>query len=160
MGDDRIRGSRQEERGLDLLVIDCLQLVGGGNRRTDNLVQEIGEISRSLKGMARDFDIPVVACSQLSRAIEQCPNHRQLLSDLRESGSIEQNADVVAFIHREDVYVTGEDWVRRNPTHPYPENQAELIFAKHRNGPTCTVKLYFKNDFMSFFDVAEQREIV
>ena len=140
----------QSERGLDLLVIDYLQLIAGGNRRIDNRVQEMGEISRSLKGIARDFDILVVACSQLSRAIEQRPNHRPLLSDLRESGSIEQDADVVAFIHREDVYATREDWMRRNPTQPYPENLAELIFAKHRNGPVGTVKLYFKNDFMGF----------
>ena len=150
----------QSERGLDLLVIDYLQLIAGGNRRIDNRVQEMGEISRSLKGIARDFDIPVVACSQLSRAIEQRPNHRPLLSDLRESGSIEQDADVVAFIHREDVYSTREDWLRRNPTQPYPENLAELIFAKHRNGPVGTVKLYFKNDFMSFFDVEEQKELI
>ena len=104
----------QSEHGLDLLIIDYLQLIAGGGR-TDNQVQEMGEISRSIKGMARDFDIPVVACSQLSRAIKQRPNHRPSLSDLRESGSIDQDADVVAFIHREDVYMSREDWVKRNP---------------------------------------------
>lgn len=139
----------QSERGLDLLIIDYLQLVGGGGR-IDNRAQEMGEISRSIKGMARDLDIPVIACSQLSRAIEQRPNHRPLLSDLRESGSIEQDADVVAFIHREDVYVSRDDWEKRNPTEPYPQNIAELIFAKHRNGPVGTVPLYFRNDLVRF----------
>ena len=139
----------QSERGLDLLIIDYLQLIGGGGR-IDNRAQEMGEISRSIKGMARDLDIPVIACSQLSRAIEQRPNHRPLLSDLRESGSIEQDADVVAFIHREDVYVSREDWDKRNPTEPYPQNIAEIIFAKHRNGPVGTVPLYFRNDLVRF----------
>ncbi len=139
----------QSERGLDLLIIDYLQLIGGGGR-IDNRAQEMGEISRSIKGMARDLDIPVIACSQLSRAIEQRPNHRPLLSDLRESGSIEQDADVVAFIHREDVYVSREDWEKRNPTEPYPQNIAEIIFSKHRNGPVGTVPLYFRNDLVRF----------
>ena len=139
----------QSERGLDLLIIDYLQLIGGGGR-IDNRAQEMGEISRSIKGMARDLDIPVIACSQLSRAIEQRPNHRPLLSDLRESGSIEQDADVVAFIHREDVYVSREDWEKRNPTESYPQNIAEIIFAKHRNGPVGTVPLYFRNDLVRF----------
>ena len=150
----------QSERGIDLLIIDYLQLVAGRNSRTDNRVQEMGEISRSVKGMARDFNIPVIACSQLSRAIEQRPNHRPLLSDLRESGSIEQDADVVAFIHREDVYVSREDWEKRHPTQVYPENIAEIIFAKHRHGPVGTVDLYFRNDLMSFFDVETQQELV
>ena len=139
----------QSERGLDLLIIDYLQLIGGGGR-IDNRAQEMGEISRSIKGMARDLDIPVIACSQLSRAIEQRPNHRPLLSDLRESGSIEQDADVVAFIHREDVYVSREDWEKRNPTDPYPQNIAQIIFAKHRNGPIGEVPLYFRNDLVRF----------
>ena len=110
--------------------------------------------------MARDFDIPVVACSQLSRAIEQRPNHRPLLSDLRESGSIEQDADVVAFIHRDDVYMSREDWEKRNPGRDYPENLAEIIFAKHRNGPVRTVELYFQKDLMRFFDLETEREVV
>ena len=139
----------QSERGLDLVIVDYLQLIGGSGR-IDNRAQEMGEISRSIKGMARDLDIPVIACSQLSRAIEQRPNHRPLLSDLRESGSIEQDADVVAFIHREDVYVSREDWEKRNPTEPYPQNIAEIIVAKHRNGPLNTVPLYFRNDLVRF----------
>ncbi len=137
------------ERGLDLLIIDYLQLIGG-NGRVDNRAQEMGEISRSIKGMARDLDIPILACSQLSRAVEQRPTHRPLLSDLRESGSIEQDADIVAFIYREDVYTTREDWEKRNPTAPYPQNIAELIFAKHRNGPLGTVPLFFRNNVVRF----------
>ena len=139
----------QSERGLDLVIVDYLQLISGGGR-VDNRAQEMGEISRSLKGLARDLDVPVLACSQLSRAIEQRPTHRPLLSDLRESGSIEQDADVVAFIHREDVYTTRDDWEKRNPTRDYPQNIAELIFAKHRNGPLGTVPLYFRSDRVRF----------
>ena len=148
----------QSEHGLDLLIIDYLQLIAGRGR-IDNRVQEMGEISRSIKGMARDFDIPVVACSQLSLAIEQRPNHRPLLSDIRESGSIEQDANVVAFIHRDDVYISREDWEKRKRGQNYPENLAEIIFAKHRNGPVRTVKLYFQKDLMRFFDLSEQREV-
>ena len=143
----------QSERGLDLLIIDYLQLIGGGGN-INNRAQEMGEISRSIKALARDLDIPVIACSQLSRAIEQRPNHRPMLSDLRESGSIEQDADVVAFIHREDVYATREDWEKRNPTEPYPRNIAEIIFAKHRNGPVGTVPLYFRSDMVRFESLA------
>ncbi len=144
----------QAERGLDLLIVDYLQLIAGSGR-SDNRVQEMGEISRSMKGMARDLDIPVLSCSQLSRAVEQRPSHRPMLSDLRESGSIEQDADVVAFIYREDVYTTREEWDRRNPTQQYPENIAELIVSKHRNGPVGGIHLYFK-DSVSRFESLEQ----
>ena len=140
----------QTERGLDLLIVDYLQLMSSGSSRSEYRVQEMGEFSRSLKGMARDMDIPVLACSQLSRAPEQRPSHRPLLSDLRESGSIEQDADVVAFIYREDVYTTEEEWTNRHPDRPYPKNIAELIVSKHRNGPTGTVPLYFRNDVVRF----------
>ncbi len=139
----------QTERGLDLLIIDYLQLISGGGR-IDNRVQEMGEISRSLKGLARDLDIPVLACSQLSRAVEQRTNHRPLLSDLRESGSIEQDADVVAFIYREDIYTSREEWDKKNPTDPYPQNIAEIIVSKHRNGPLGSVPLYFRNELVRF----------
>lgn len=140
----------QSERGLDLLIVDYLQLIAGTSGRRDNRVQEMGEISRSLKALARDLDIPILACSQLSRAIEQRPDHRPLLSDLRESGSIEQDADVVAFIHREDKYTDLEAWEKRHPTEPYPENIAEIIVAKHRNGPTGNVKLFFRENMAKF----------
>ena len=139
----------QTERGLDMLVVDYLQLISGIGR-TDNRASEMGEISRSLKGLARDLDIPVLACSQLSRAVELRPTHRPLLSDLRESGSIEQDADVVAFIYREDVYTSREEWEKRNPSDQYPENIAELIVSKHRNGPLGTIPLYFRNEIVRF----------
>jgi len=138
----------QSERGLDLLIVDYLQLIDTGHN--DNRAVALGEVSRSLKGLARELDIPVLACAQLSRAAEQRPNHRPLLSDLRESGSIEQDADVVSFIYREDVYTTREEWEAKSATEPYPENVAEIIVAKHRNGPTGTVPLYFRNDVVRF----------
>ena len=144
----------QAEKGLDLVIVDYLQLIGGNGGRNANRVQEMGEISRSLKGLARDLNVPVLACSQLSRAIEQRPDHRPMLSDLRESGSIEQDADVVAFIHREDRYVDAETWEKRNPTEEYPANIAEVIIAKHRNGRTGSVKLYFQDKFVKFENLA------
>ena len=132
----------QLEYGLDFIVIDYMQLVttNKGNRDT-NRAQEVSEISRQIKAMARDLRVPVIAISQLSRAIEHRQSHRPLLSDLRESGSIEQDADVVMFIHREEKFTTREDWMKNNPGIPYPEGQAEIIIAKHRNGPTDTIPL-------------------
>ena len=137
------------ERRLDMLMVDYMQLIQG-NERINNRVQEISEISRSLKGMARDLNIPVVAVSQLSRAVEMRPSHRPQLSDLRDSGSIEQDADVVMFIYREDLYTTEEEWLQRSPDRPYPRNIAELIIAKHRNGPTGTIKLLFRDKLVRF----------
>ena len=140
----------QTERGVDLLIVDYMQLIRDPGRRTENRVQEMGEISASLKGMARDLDIPVLACSQLSRAPEQRPSRRPILSDLRESGSIEQDADLVAFIYREDLITNRGDWEKRHPNEPYPENIAEIIFAKNRHGPTRTVPLYFRAEVVRF----------
>ncbi len=140
----------QSEQGLDILIVDYMQLMGEGSRRTDNRTQELGDISRSLKAMARDLEIPVLALSQLSRASEHRPNHRPILSDLRESGSIEQDADVVAFIYREDMYTNREEWERKEPSRPYPENIAEIIVAKHRNGPIGNIPLYFRSDVVRF----------
>ncbi len=139
------------ERGLDLLVVDYLQLIQGrGGRGGENRVQEISEISRSLKGMARDLNISVITCSQLSRVVENRPGHRPQLSDLRDSGSIEQDADVVMFIHREDIYYTEEEWEQQFPSRQYPRNLAEIIVAKHRNGPTGSVSLYFRDNLVRF----------
>jgi replicative DNA helicase len=130
----------QAEEGLDLLIIDYLQLMSG--RRSDSRVNEISEISRGLKGLARELNIPVIALSQLSRAVEQRADHRPMLSDLRESGAIEQDADIVMFIYREDRYTD-------SPAEP---NAAEIIVAKHRNGPVKTIKLHFEPRFAKFSD--------
>ena len=139
------------EHSLDLLVVDYLQLVQGqGRGYAGNRVQEISEISRSLKAMARDLNIALVACSQLSRLVENRPSHRPLLSDLRDSGSIEQDADVVMFIHREDLYTTEEEWEQQRPGQPYPRNIADIIVAKHRNGPTGSIQLKFRDNLVRF----------
>ena len=137
------------ENGLDLLIVDYLQLIQGKGRG-DNRVQEIGEISRSLKGMARDLEVALLTCSQLSRAVEGRTGHRPQLSDLRDSGSIEQDADVVMFIHREDRDYTQDEWDRQFPGKIYPKNIAEIIVAKHRNGPIGTMKLVFRDTIVRF----------
>ena len=147
------------EHGLDLLVVDYLQLVQGqGRGYAGNRVQEISEISRSLKAMARDLNIALVACSQLSRLVENRPSHRPLLSDLRDSGSIEQDADVVMFIHREDLYTTEEEWEQQRPGQPYPRNIADIIVAKHRNGPTGSIQLEFRDNLVRFDSFARVPE--
>lgn len=138
------------DRGADLIIVDYLQLIRGASDRTENRVLELGEITRSLKGIARELNAPVIALSQLSRYVERRPDHRPQLSDLRESGSIEQDADVVAFIHREDRYQTPEEWARAHNDQPYPENIAELVVAKHRHGPLDTVSLYFRGNLARF----------
>ena len=142
------------ERHIDIVVVDYLQLISGRENRNDNRVQELSEITRQLKAIARDLNVPVIALSQLSRSIEQRQDHRPQLSDLRESGSIEQDADVVAFIHREDRYTTMEQWERLHPTEPYPENTVQLVIAKNRHGPTMDVELYFRGSFARFENLA------
>ena len=137
----------QAEHGLDMVVVDYLQLMRGDSRN-DNRVQEISYITRSLKGLARELEVPLIALSQLSRAVEQRTDHRPQLSDLRESGSIEQDADVVMFISREDMIK--EDTERKNI--------ADIIVAKHRNGPTDTVPLYFSRELTKFADLEMIRE--
>ncbi|MBI2909699.1 MAG: replicative DNA helicase [Chloroflexi bacterium] len=143
------------EKGVDLIIVDYLQLMRS-SRRTEDQVQEMSEISRSIKVLARDLDVPVIAISQLSRAAEIRPDHRPVLSDLRQSGSIEQDADVVMFIYREDVYFTREQWEKQNPTQKYPEGIAEIIIAKHRNGPTGRLQLVFRNRTARFDSMAPQ----
>ncbi|HET9199414.1 MAG TPA: replicative DNA helicase [Dehalococcoidia bacterium] len=146
------------QTGLDLIVVDYLQLMHGGgvssDRQQDNRVQEISFISRSLKQMARDLDVPVLACAQLSRAVEMRPSHIPMLSDLRESGSIEQDADVVMFIYREDRYVTKDEWEKEHPetATEYPAGVAQIIVAKHRNGPVGKVNLRFREKLSRFED--------
>ena len=151
------------EHGLDFLVVDYLQLIEGTNRRRgggENRVQEISEISRSLKGIARDLNVPVFTCSQLSRVVENRPGHRPQLSDLRDSGSIEQDADVVMFLYREDKNYTEEEWEQHAPGRPYPRNIAELIVAKHRHGPTGSLHLYFRDSLMRFDQLAQYQESI
>ena len=131
------------ERKLDLIIVDYLQLILGSGKRNENRVQEITEISRSLKALARELNLPVIAVSQLSRAVEGRQSHRPVLSDLRESGSIEQDADVVMFIYRDDAYFTEEEWKKQHLDEAYPKGIANVIIAKHRNGPVGEVDLRF-----------------
>ena len=141
-------------RGLDLIVVDYLQLltVPDGNSSRSQRVQEISTISRQLKQLARELNVPVIACSQLSRATEARPGSRPQLSDLRESGTIEQDADIVLFLYRQDQVYNQQDWENAFPAQPYPESLAELIVAKHRNGPTGSSMLYFNEPIMRFDD--------
>ena len=125
----------------------------------ENRVQEISYISRSLKAIARELNIPVLAMSQLSRASEFRATHKPQLSDLRDSGSIEQDADVVMFIYRDEYYFTKEDWLREHPDFPeekYPP-PAELIIAKHRNGPIGSINLKFSPILAKFENVASDQ---
>jgi len=140
------------ERGLDLVVVDYLQLMQGDSRG-ETRVQEISYISRSLKALARELNVPVLAVSQLSRAVEWRASHRPQLSDLRESGSIEQDADLVLFIYRDDYYYTRDDWESQFPDRDYPEGIASIIVSKHRNGPTGEVVLHFVPKTAKFEDI-------
>ncbi len=136
------------EVGLGLVVVDYLQLLEGRSANVDNRVQVISEISRSLKSLARELNVPVMALSQLSRAVESRPDKRPLLSDLRESGSIEQDADVVMFLYREDYY----DRETEN------KNIANVLVRKHRNGPTGDAELYFIPEYMRFRDIDKKHD--
>jgi replicative DNA helicase len=143
-----------EMNGLDLIIVDYLQLMNDRGR-SENRVQEMSNISRQLKFLARELDVPVIALSQLSRAVEARTDKRPQLADLRESGSIEQDADVVIFIYREKSYYPTEDsWLRVHPNKPYPENLAEIIVAKHRHGPTTEFSMFFDEKRAKFKDLA------
>lgn len=136
----------KSEHGLDLIIVDYLQLMQG--RNAESRQQEISEISRSLKALARELKVPLIALSQLSRSVESRQDKRPMLSDLRESGALEQDADIVSFLYREDYY------------DKETENQhiTEVILAKHRNGPVGSVKLYFKNEFTLFLNLDTQHD--
>lgn len=137
------------EHGLDMVLIDYMQLMSGqvGGGRNENRQQEISYISRSLKSLARELNVPVIALSQLSRAVEARSDKRPMLSDLRESGSIEQDADVVLFIYREDYYIEDTD----------RQNIADVLIAKHRHGSTGTISLFFRKELTQFRDLEIQR---
>ena len=144
------------EHGLNLVVVDYLQLMRGG-LKIENRVQEISYISRALKSLARELDIPVIALSQLNRAVETRTDRRPLLADLRESGSIEQDADVVMLLYRAAMYYPDEDsWRNAYPNEPYPENIAEIHVAKHRNGPTGKIELGFLKQQAKFVNLRKE----
>ena len=136
------------EKNIGLVVVDYLQLIQGSNKRVGSREQEISEISRSLKILAKEINVPVIALSQLSRAPEQRPDHRPMLADLRESGAIEQDADIVMFLYRDDYY--NEDSEKKNI--------AEVIIAKHRSGSTGTVELSWLGNYTKFANIEKYRE--
>jgi replicative DNA helicase len=135
------------EDGLDFVIVDYMQLMSGTGKKSENRQQEISDISRSLKALARELDVPVLALSQLSRAVESRMDKRPMLSDLRESGAIEQDSDVVLFIYREDYYVEDTD----------RQNIADVIVAKHRHGAVGTVSLFFRKELTQFRELEIER---
>ena len=143
----KCRKLKLENKNLGLVVIDYLQLIQGSSKRNGTREQEISEISRSLKILAKEIDVPVIALSQLSRAPEQRPDHRPMLSDLRESGAIEQDADIVIFLYRDDYYNEDSD----------KKNIAEVIMAKHRAGSTGTVELLWLGNYTKFENLDKTR---
>lgn len=136
----------KREKGIELIVIDYLQLMAG-DRRTENKQQEVSEISRQLKLLARELDIPIIALSQLSRGLEARQDKRPIMSDIRESGAIEQDADLVMFLYRDEYYNENTQ----------DKNIAEVIISKHRKGATGTVKLFYKKEFCAFADLEKNR---
>ena len=137
------------EHGLDIIIIDYLQLMTGSvGKSSESRQQEVSDISRQLKGLARELNVPVVSLSQLSRAVESRPDKRPMLSDLRESGAIEQDADVVMFIYRDEYYNKDSEF----------KKQAEIIIAKQRNGPVGTVNLAWLGEYTKFANLSRQED--
>ena len=148
-----------ERGGIDLIIIDYLQLMQGDGYGRENRVQEISYISRSLKALARDLNVPVIAVSQLSRAPEQRHTHIPQLSDLRESGSIEQDADIVIMVYRDEVqFETEKKWLEEHPEEEYPKGLADIIIRKNRNGPCGWIKVRFKEHLTKFENLETEIE--
>jgi replicative DNA helicase len=150
----------QADHGLDLIIVDYLQLLHGAGR-IDTRANEISQITRALKELSRELNVPVLAAAQLSRAVETRNPHIPMLSDLRESGSIEQDADVVMFIYREDIYLQAADWQDQNPDASgaqHPTGLAQIIVAKNRNGPTRTISIRWVPETASFQDLLLRSE--
>jgi replicative DNA helicase len=155
------------QRGLHLIVVDYIQLMQGKSARAaQNRVQEITEITTGLKALAKELNVPVIALSQLSRGVENRDEKRPQLSDLRESGSIEQDADVVMFVYREEYYLKNKEPRPATDEHFTWEaemrearGKAEVIIAKQRHGPTGTVAMTFQGEFTRFFDLANQNQL-
>ena len=147
----KCRRLASSEDGLGIVIIDYLQLINGSSRYAGNRQQEVGEISRSLKTLAMELEIPVIALAQLSRTVEGRDDKRPILSDLRESGSIEQDADIVAFLYRDDYYT-------KEPSIDENTSKSEFIIAKHRNGPTTTIDLIFKRNTSTFVNMTNREE--
>lgn len=144
----KCRRLASSEKGLSLVVIDYLQLISGGKNYGANRQQEVSDISRSLKTLAMELQVPVIALSQLSRSVEAREDKRPIMSDLRESGSIEQDADIVAFLYRDDYY-------KKEARNEDNTSIVELIIGKHRNGPTATVELLFKKDTSTMLNLSK-----
>ncbi len=156
----------KRQRGLDVMVVDYLQLLTGNKRSGDNRVQEVTEITTGLKALAKELDVPIIALSQLSRQVESRDDKRPQLSDLRESGSIEQDADVVMFVFREEYYLKNrepkpgtEEWFKWEGELKAAEGRAEIIIGKQRHGPTGTIKLSFEAAYTRFGNLARDERL-
>jgi replicative DNA helicase len=156
----------KRQRGLDMLVVDYLQLLSGAAKKGENRVQELTEITTGLKALAKELAVPVLALSQLSRQVEARDDKRPLLSDLRESGSIEQDADVVLFVFREEYYLKNkepkpgtEEYFKWQDEMGRVHGRAEVIIGKQRHGPTGTVQLAFQADVTRFADLADEDKL-
>ncbi len=153
----KCRRLASSETGLDLIVVDYLQLISGGKNYGTNRQQEVSDISRALKLLALELHVPILALAQLSRDVEKRDDKKPVLSDLRESGSIEQDADIVAFLHRDSYYPKGKKQEVKEPTDEKKASICELIVAKHRNGNTGKIDLIFKGDTCSFLNYQEDK---
>ena len=139
----------KSEHGLRMIVIDYLQLITTASKNKENRQQEVSEISRTLKALARELEVPVISLSQLSRSVEQRPNKRPMMSDLRESGAIEQDADIVIFLYRDEYYNKDKEEENTNAT-----DKTDVDISKHRNGATGRVELAFQKSISAFFNIA------